>query len=112
MKGMRVTNMRREAQQGDVLFIPVEKLPEGCKLKRDGVLALGEATGHAHRLAEATDGLLYEAPDGGLYLVSGPKMSTTVHEEHTPLKRPEGVDLIGRVQEFDHFAEEARQVQD
>lgn len=103
---------RREAQQGDVTFTPVAGLPGTCTLTSGGVLARGEHTGHAHRLAEGTDGRLYKAPSGTLYLVTGPRSSTTVHEEHQPVIRPEGIDRIGRVLEYDHFAEEARGVQD
>lgn len=103
---------RREAQQGDVTFAPVTALPLGCRLRPDGVLVRGEATGHAHRLAERTDGRLWEDPSGVLYLVSGPQSSTILHEEHNPVVRPEGIDRIGRILEYDHFAEEARRVAD
>ena len=103
---------RKAAQQGDVTFTPVAVLPARCHLKADGILARGEATGHAHRLADATDGLLYEAEDGTLYLVTGARSSTTIHEEHGPVTRSEGVDRIGQVREYDHFAEAARFVRD
>lgn len=111
----------RGGQQGDVLFLPpIPALPAGCQIKADGIIALGEATGHAHRLAEATDGLLYEAPDGRLYLVAGPRGADVIHDEHGVVHRHEGIHPIGRwddpkargVQEYDHFAEEARQVED
>ena len=117
----RANTQQRGAQQGDVLFQPrITALPPGCVVKPDGVIALGEVTGHAHRLEEATDGLLYEAPDGRLYLAAGPRGATVIHEEHGPVMRPEGIWPIGRwddpksrsVQEYDHFAEEARQVRD
>lgn len=117
----RATATACGAQQGDVLFLPaISALPPGCKLKADGVIAMGEATGHTHRLEEATDGLLYEAPDGRLYLVAGSRGADVVHDEHETVHRPAGIYPIGRwddpksrgVQEYDHFAEESRRVVD
>lgn len=104
--------MRRAAQQGDVLFKPVANLPEGCRVRPDGILARGEVTGHAHRLADATGGLLYEAPDGTLYLDAGAGGATITHEEHRPVHRPPGVDQIDIVREYDYDREEARRVAD
>ena len=37
-------------QQGDVLMREVDSIPEGLEVKEDGILAEGEATGHAHRI--------------------------------------------------------------
>ncbi len=98
-------------QQGDVLLVTHE-IPEGVRRAMRTILAEGEATGHAHRLADATDGLLYEADDGTLYLRVGPGGATITHEEHRPITVPEGEYRVGRVQEYDHFAEEARHVRD
>lgn len=96
-------------QQGDVRIqpatIPVGGTPAGR------VLAHGEVTGHAHRLTEASDGLLVEV-DGALYLRVGPGGAKITHEEHKPVTVPEGEYRIGRVLEYDHFAEEARDVRD
>ena len=99
-------------QQGDVLLFSEVIGPKTLRSRLDGVLATGEATGHAHRLAEATDGLLYEAEDGTLYLRVGAKGATITHEEHRPITVPPGDYRVGRVQEYDHFAEEARRVRD
>ena len=99
-------------QQGDITLERVDRLPSGAKKASHRILAQGEATGHAHRLEEATDGLLYEATDGTLYMRVGPKGATIAHEEHRPITLPPGDYRIGRVQEYDHFAEEARRVRD
>ena len=98
-------------QQGDVLLISAV-VPAAAKPAGHNILARGEATGHAHRLAEATDGLLYEAADGTLYLRVGGAGATITHEEHRAITVPPGDYRVGRVQEYDHFAEEARQVRD
>ena len=45
------TNVRGLLRQGDVLLVPVERLPEEVAVTASGariVLAEGEATGHAH----------------------------------------------------------------
>lgn len=101
-------------QQGDVIGRRITAIPKAAKIrkKKDSVLAHGEVTGHAHRLAEATDGLLYEAEDGTLYLTVGPKGTTITHEEHKPVTLPQGVYEIGKVREYDHFQEEMREVRD
>jgi hypothetical protein len=46
----RRQNMKAELiRQGDVMFIPIAKLPEGERKKREnGTVAYGEATGHSH----------------------------------------------------------------
>ena len=98
-------------QQGDVLLFTAP-IPEGVRAAMRIVLAEGEATGHAHRLAEATDGLLYEAADGTPYLRVGARGATITHEEHRAITVPPGEYRVGRVQEYDHFAAEARAVRD
>lgn len=97
-------------QQGDVTIKPA-KIPTGAQKDRGRVLAYGEVTGHAHRLTDASDGLLIEV-DGVLYLSVGPGGAQITHEEHGAQTIPPGDYQIGAVQEYDHFAEESRQVRD
>lgn len=97
-------------QQGDVTIQPTT-IPVGTRKPAGRVLAHGEVTGHAHRLTEASDGLLVEI-DGQLYLSVGEKGATITHEEHGAIEIPAGEYRVGRVQEYDHFSEEARQVRD
>lgn len=98
-------------QQGDCLLYRIEGIPSGARKDAGRVLAHGELTGHAHRLTEASDGLLVEI-DGQLYVSVGPGGATITHEEHKPVELPQGDYRVGRVREYDHFAEEARQVRD
>ena len=70
------------------------------------ILALGETTGHFHEahgegVALYDDGVL-EAPHG----------AEVTHQEHAPVAIPPGTYARSIVQEFDHFAEEARNVAD
>ena len=103
---------RLQKQQGDVTFVPVAEMPKGAEVMRVGgrlILAEGEATGHAHAVAQ-TDVQMVEW-DGKFYLESGEAI-TVRHEEHAPIVLEPGVWEVGRVREFDHFAEEARYVAD
>ena len=49
---------------------------------------------------------------GALYLRVGPGGAEITHEEHGPVRVPQGEYRVTRVQEYDHFAEEARRVVD
>lgn len=71
------------------------------------ILAEGEVTGHAHR---ATSGVLYDHK-GTIEL--HPEGDTQItHEEHAPTPVLDRPYTVSRVQEFDHAAEEARNVAD
>lgn len=105
----------RQIQQGDVLLQQVRAFPAKATVRKPGarghVLAEGEATGHAHVIA-AVEGLeLREGPDGTLYARIPSPVSLT-HDEHHPVTIPPGVYRVGKVREWDHFAEEARDVVD
>ena len=101
-------------QQGDVLIRRIERIPDGAKkikpTKRGFILAEGEATGHAHRVA-VSDRVDMLTLDDNLYLQAKWAFIVT-HEEHGAVTIPPGDYGIGRVQEYDHFAEEARNVKD
>lgn len=100
-------------QQGDVLIRQIAQLPKNLKLRqhpRGAVVAEGEVTGHAHVVLG--DGVeVWGAEDGTLY-VSAPHGGTVTHEEHHAQPLAPGDYRIGIVREYDHFAEEARQVAD
>ena len=77
------------------------------KKKVNRVLADGELTGHAHR---ADVGEVIEQEGRRLFVTDRP--AKVNHEEHKTVTVPPGKHVIGRVKEFDHFAEEAREVAD
>jgi len=70
------------------------------------ILAHGEVTGHYHEAHGAGvafyDNGLLEAPNG----------AEVTHQEHAPVVLPPGDYMRSIVQEYDHFAEEARNVAD
>lgn len=100
-------------QQGDVLLKQITTLPKALKkVKRKArgfVLAEGEVTGHAHVID--SDIALMEDQNGNMFM-SNENEVTIIHEEHHSATIPAGNWEIGIVKEYDHFAEEARKVQD
>lgn len=97
---------------GDVLIRPVTAIPAGATKSAKRVLAEGEATGHAHRLLEDSDVEVYEDAKGTLWLRVGEGGAQVTHEEHGVRAIDPGVYEVGKQLEYDHFAEEAREVRD
>lgn len=94
---------------GDILIRPAT-IPAGAKAISNRVLAHGE-TGHAHALTADSDVEIFER-EGTLFIRVGPKGGAIDHEEHGRHDLAPGDYRIGRQMEYDHFAEEAREVRD
>lgn len=106
--------MSRIYQQGDVVLI--EAIAVGSKDDQfDGVIQHGEATGHAHRINmfrhDDVETVMLKA-DNKRYLRVGKDGIDITHEEHKTIHVPPGEYEVRIVREYDHFAEEARQVVD
>lgn len=93
-------------------------LPKDAKRLNHNHLAEGEATGHFHAVT-AQDAVLYEHSDG--IVLDAPSGTPATHQEHNTVLVPgdrihedqiPGLWDKSTVQEFDHFAEEARDVVD
>ena len=95
-------------QQGDVIVVKVSEI-KGKKLNHL-TLAKGEATGHHHTITEG-DAELYEH-EGTMFLRVNSEKATLTHQEHSAVVIPKGDYKINIVREYDHFAEEARNVED
>lgn len=95
-------------QQGDVCVKKVKEI-KGKKLNHL-TLAKGEKTSHHHTITEGEAELYEELGVLFLRVLSG--NATLTHQEHLPIELPQGDYQIGIVQEYDHFAEEARRVAD
>ena len=100
----------KQIQQGDVLLERVNALPKDAKKAKSGVLAEGEATGHAHRL-DLSHADVFVAEDGALYVrASAPSILS--HEEHHAITVEPGTWRVWRVREVDPFSEGVRRVAD
>lgn len=106
--------MSKLIRTGDVSFHPVKKV-EGEIIKHAGsfVVALGEATGHHHRLTvlEPEHLEVRKAADGRMFFVLH-KEGTLTHEEHAPITLPPGIYEQKQEREYDHFALTVRRVID
>jgi hypothetical protein len=90
-------------RQGDILLVAVPAIPEDARpLPRDRgriVLALGEATGHAHAIADPL-AILVETELAGRFLhVLAEGGVLLRHEEHEPLLLPAGAYQVRRQRE-------------
>ena len=86
-------------RHGDVLIAPAEAIPEAALRRADLVLALGELTGHAHRVEAGGGAQLHElGPD--LYLEVWGQPARVVHEEHLPIELPVGRYRVWRQREY------------
>lgn len=84
--------MRKLYCQGDVGLLKLDTLPNGAvrqKVRGDIVLALGEATGHRHRIPAGTANL-YEWQGDQLVEV-GKRGAILVHEEHSSITLEPGI---------------------
>lgn len=87
-------------RQGDVFIVPIKQLPGGLRSRRP-VLAEGEATGHAHRLADPASAQVYADGDSDrLFLDVIADSATVVHEEHGPITVPKGAYQIRIQREY------------
>ena len=94
-------------QQGDVIIKQGEV--KGKKLNHL-ILAKGEKTGHHHTITQG-NAELYEH-EGTLFLKVLSDKAELTHQEHKTIEIPQGEYEIGIVKEYNHFAEEARNVAD
>lgn len=67
-----------QIRQGDVLLVPVDtRPPKHAKSAKEVVMAVGETTGHSHRLV-ADEILVWN----DMIWVVGPEPGAIVHEDH------------------------------
>lgn len=102
-------------RQGDVLLIPVDTIPANTAPvgRQNGrlILAEGEATGHAHAIADETAELVTADEAAELYLlVHGGDPVSLIHDEHDTLTVPPGRYQVRRQREY--TPEQIRQVAD
>lgn len=92
-------------RHGDILLARVEEeVPVDAKKLRHLVLAEGELTGHAHRIAERDRAELFRFLDHRhqevMYLKITAPEATLVHQEHGPITLRQGVYTFWRQREY------------
>jgi len=103
--------MKKYFQQGDVLVFCVDEIPaEAIKQIGAVVLAEGETSGHAHRVLDI-EAVALSKMAARIFLEVFSETPLT-HEEHGTIQLPPGKYEVRKVREYDHFAEEAREVRD
>jgi hypothetical protein len=108
---VKASEQSRQLRQGDVLLVPVERLPSGKKkARKNGILAYGEATGHSHSVADLLAAEVYEIENGMYLSVTAEDGVSIVHQEHGPILVPKGKYQI-RIQR-EYSPEEIRNVKD
>jgi hypothetical protein len=92
-------------RQGDVLIVPIAKLPAGLKpVEREHgrlVLAHGEVTGHAHAIRDKRAALFRDPELAAVFMhVSGDGPVALDHQEHDTIHIPPGDYQIIRQREY------------
>lgn len=87
-------------RQGDILLIPTgEKLPVDAEPAPDGVVAEGEATGHAHRLDQGAK--RFVRSNGTQFVEVAGTRALLTHEEHGTIELPgPAVYVVQRQREY------------
>ena len=85
-------------RQGDILIVPVDKIPDRQDELETKIIAIGELTGHHHKVDEAAQ--LFGWNDVPQFMeVQGETQLT--HQEHDTINISEGKYRIVRQREFD-----------
>ena len=99
-------------RQGDVWIEGIKNIPQEAKaVKRTGdvILAYGEVTGHAHRIAAPLDAVdVLQEAERIILNVRTPV--TVTHEEHGPIVLEPGIYASYVQREYDPIEEERRVV--
>jgi len=101
----KITKPKRH---GDLMLIPVEKIPIGAKKIKGLTLALGEVTGHHHTIKGKAQLFMM---DKQKYFTVFEK-SILTHQEHNTIPLEKGSYKLNLEQEFDPFLETIRRVRD
>lgn len=100
-------------RHGDLLIKEVEQVPTKAKKVSSGKLnklALGEVTGHSHKLETIQVVDVFEL--NGVKYFNIPSEATLSHEEHNTLKLEPATYTVLTEREYDYFLEETRKVLD
>lgn len=86
-------------RHGDVLVSAIDAMPSGAAKRPHLVLAEGEMTGHAHRIAELGSAELFQR-GSEMFLRVLTSTATLVHDEHGPITLPRGDYRVWKQREY------------
>ena len=92
-------------RQGDIYFVKLDEEidSENATAVKNGIIAKGETTGHAHRVSQSSiaAGALLCLIRRSMFLRSPQAGATIVHDEHSAIDLPAGSYAVVLQQEFD-----------
>ena len=92
-------------RQGDIYFVRLDEEIDSANATpvKNGIIAKGETTGHAHRVSPSSmaQGALLSLVGRSMFLRSPEAGATIVHDEHGPLELPAGSYAVVPQREFD-----------
>lgn len=94
-------------RQGDLIFKRVTDTPKD-ETHKELVIALGEVTGHSHRLIAEVGSVI--KGDKTLFSVTG--TAKLIHPEHDTIKFNSGTYVVINEREFDYIEETMKKVRD
>ena len=100
-------------RHGDLLIRETDKIPTKAKRVSSGTLnklALGEVTGHSHKLETIQVVDVFEL--NGVKYFNIPAEATLSHEEHNTLRLEPATYTVLTEREYDYFLKETRKVLD
>lgn len=100
--------------QGDVFFVKVDVIPETKKIvkpsKEGYIIAKGEITGHAHKIEDVVNVIVYQVDD--VYYIECLEPVYVMHDEHKPITLDPGIWKVGIQREYDYMKEITKVVRD
>ena len=109
-----MNNKKQPFRNGDLSFHPIAK-PENLKavpFTGEYILALGESTGHSHRLTAVKDAVRMYRDDAGALVLEVLGKTIITHEEHKTIELVPGWYRMANEREFDYFGNSIIRVQD
>jgi len=92
-------------RQGDIFFVKLEEEPRSSESRpvRNGIIAKGETTGHAHRVSPSSMalGAMLYLMGRSMFLRSLQAGTKIVHDEHHAIDLPAGLFAVVPQREFD-----------
>ena len=98
--------MRKTIHQGDVLLIPINKIPQDAKKLRMDIVQYGEVTGHSHKI----EGCIVYGDENRATHISVPISKPMTHEDHPSASVEAGVYEVKIQQEY--FPDGFRDIKD